>query len=95
MRRGEATSALIVGNGFIGIELSLLLADLGVDVTVVGRRNWVMPRVLDPVTSTVAEAALSAPGRDAAAGSAGRRLRREPVGHRRAAGRRRGARRPI
>ena len=33
VRRGEATSALIVGNGFIGIELSLLLADLGVDVT--------------------------------------------------------------
>jgi NAD(P)H-nitrite reductase large subunit len=58
VRRGEATSALIVGNGFIGIELSLLLADLGVDVTVVGRRNWVMPRVLDPLTSTVAEAAL-------------------------------------
>lgn len=58
VRRGEATSALIVGNGFIGVELSLLLADLGVDVTVVGRRNWVMPRVLDPVTSTVAEEAL-------------------------------------
>ncbi len=59
VRRGEATSALIVGNGFIGVELSLLLADLGVDVTVVGRRNWVMPRVLDPITSTVAEDALS------------------------------------
>jgi len=58
VRAGDATSALIVGNGFIGIELSLLLADLGVDVTVIGRRNWVMPRVLDPVTSTVAEAAL-------------------------------------
>jgi NAD(P)H-nitrite reductase large subunit len=62
VRRGEATSALIVGNGFIGVELSLLLADLGVDVTVVGRRPWVMPRVLDPVTSKVAEAALSARG---------------------------------
>jgi NAD(P)H-nitrite reductase large subunit len=58
VRRGEARTALIVGNGFIGVELSLLLADLGVDVTVVGRRNWIMPRVLDPVTSTVAEAAL-------------------------------------
>ena len=62
VRRGEATSALIVGNGFIGIELSLLLADLGVEVTVIGRRNWVMPRVLDPVTSTVAEAALAVRG---------------------------------
>ena len=49
---------LIVGNGFIGVELSLLLADLGVDVTLVGRRKWVMPRVLDPITSTVAEGAL-------------------------------------
>jgi NAD(P)H-nitrite reductase large subunit len=58
VRRGEATTALIVGNGFIGVELSLLLADLGVDVTLVGRRKWIMPRVLDPLTSTVAEAAL-------------------------------------
>jgi NADPH-dependent 2,4-dienoyl-CoA reductase/sulfur reductase-like enzyme len=62
VRRGEATSALIVGNGFIGVELSLLLADLGVDVTVIGRRNWVMPRVLDPIISTVAEAALTRRG---------------------------------
>jgi NAD(P)H-nitrite reductase large subunit len=62
VRRGEAKSAIIVGNGFIGIELSLLLADLGVDVTVIGRRGWVMPRVLDPATSTVAEAALIARG---------------------------------
>ena len=54
------TTALIVGNGFIGVELSLLLADLGVDVSIVGRRNWVMPRVLDPMASTLAEAALVA-----------------------------------
>ncbi|MGO9029561.1 MAG: NAD(P)/FAD-dependent oxidoreductase [Acidimicrobiales bacterium] len=62
VRRGEVTSVLIVGNGFIGIELSLLLADLGVDVTIIGRRNWVMPRVLDPTTSKVAERALTARG---------------------------------
>jgi NAD(P)H-nitrite reductase large subunit len=59
VRRGEAHSALIVGNGFIGVELSLLLADLGVDVTLVGRRPWVMPRVLDPVTSSRAEQGLA------------------------------------
>ncbi len=58
VRRGEAASALIVGNGFIGVELSLLLSDLGVDVTVIGRRPWVMPRVLDRDTSGVVEAAL-------------------------------------
>jgi nitrite reductase (NADH) large subunit len=62
VRRGEARSALIVGNGFIGTELSLLLADLAVDVTVIGRRSWIMPRVLDPVTSTFAERALQARG---------------------------------
>jgi NAD(P)H-nitrite reductase large subunit len=62
IRNGEASSALIVGNGFIGIELSLLLADLGAEVTIIGRRNWLMPRALDPVTSAVAEAGLIARG---------------------------------
>ena len=62
VRRGEVRRALIVGNGFIGVELSLLLADLGVDVSIIGRRNWVMPRVLDPGASTLAEAALVARG---------------------------------
>ena len=56
------TTALIVGNGFIGVELSLLLADLGVDVSIIGRRNWVMPRVLDPMASDLAESALVARG---------------------------------
>jgi NAD(P)H-nitrite reductase large subunit len=62
VRSGEARTALVVGNGFIGVELALMLADLGVDVTIIGRRRWVMPRVLDPVTSAVAEAALRARG---------------------------------
>ena len=88
VRRGEATTALIVGNGFIGVELSLLLADLGVDVTVIGRRKWIMPRVLDPLTSTVAEAALIRRGVIAAARRAGRSFRRRSVRHRGAAGRR-------
>jgi NAD(P)H-nitrite reductase large subunit len=58
VREREARTALVVGNGFIGIELALTLADLGVDVTVIGRRTWIMPRVLDPVTSAVAEREL-------------------------------------
>jgi NAD(P)H-nitrite reductase large subunit len=62
VRRGDVTTALIVGNGFIGVELSLLLADLGVDVSIIGRRHWVMPRVLDPAASELAEAALVARG---------------------------------
>ena len=62
VKRGEAHTALIVGNGFIGVELSLLLADLGVDVTVIGRRTWIMPRVLDPATSAIAEQGLERRG---------------------------------
>jgi len=62
VRSGAASSVLVVGNGFIGVELSLLLADLSVDVTIVGRRPWVMPRVLDPMTSKVAEVALTRRG---------------------------------
>jgi len=58
VKRGEARSALIVGNGFIGVELSLLLADLGVDVTIIGRRPWIMPRVLDTLTAAVAQRGL-------------------------------------
>lgn len=49
-RRGEVRSALIVGAGFIGVEVALLLRSLGLDVTMVQRR-WVMPRVLDEETA--------------------------------------------
>ena len=70
-------SALIVGNGFIGVELSLLLADLGVDVTVVGRRHLghapgPRPGDLGPV----AEQALAGRGVTPAPGRRGRGLRR-------------------
>lgn len=49
-RRGEVKSALIVGAGFIGVEVALLLNSLGLDVTMIQRR-WVMPRMLDPETA--------------------------------------------
>ncbi len=62
VRSGDARSAIIVGHGFIGVELALMLTDLGVDVTVVGRRPWVMPRVLDRPTSDVARHALEGRG---------------------------------
>ena len=62
VRHGDARSAVIVGHGLIGIELSLLLSDLGVDVTVIGRRSWIMPRVLDPMTSSIAEHELTSRG---------------------------------
>jgi nitrite reductase (NADH) large subunit len=62
VRRHEATSAVIVGAGFIGMEIALLLADLGVRVTIVGRRGWVMPRMLDPETAEIAGRAMVARG---------------------------------
>ena len=54
VRRGEVRTALIVGAGFIGMEIALLLADIGVRVTMLGRRGWVMPRMLDPETAGIA-----------------------------------------
>jgi NAD(P)H-nitrite reductase large subunit len=62
VRRREARSAVIVGAGFIGMEVALLLADLGVHVTMVGRRTWVMPRMLDPETAEIAKRAMTARG---------------------------------
>ena len=58
VRTGEVRSVLIVGCGFIGVELALLLSDLGAAVTVLGRRGWVMPRMLDPDTAAIAERAI-------------------------------------
>lgn len=62
VRRGEVRTAVIVGAGFIGMEVALLLADLGVRVTLVGRRTWVMPRMLDPETADIAGRAMTARG---------------------------------
>ncbi|MFC6238154.1 NAD(P)/FAD-dependent oxidoreductase [Longivirga aurantiaca] len=62
VRDGRVRRVLVVGSGFIGVELALLLSDLGVHVTVLGRRGWVMPRVLDPDTAAVAERAIRARG---------------------------------
>ena len=48
-RKGDVKTALIVGGGFIGVEVAILLRELGLDVTLVQRR-WVMPRMLDEET---------------------------------------------
>jgi len=50
-RRGEVKSALIVGAGFIGVEVALLLNSLGLDVTMIEQQDWVMPRMLDEETA--------------------------------------------
>jgi NAD(P)H-nitrite reductase len=62
VRRREATTAVIVGAGFIGMEIALLLADLGVRVTMIGRRGWVMPRMLDPETAEIAARVMTTRG---------------------------------
>jgi nitrite reductase (NADH) large subunit len=51
VRRGEAGSAIIVGAGFIGVEIALLLGLLGVEVTQVEMKDRVMPRMLDRETA--------------------------------------------
>ena len=53
VRKGQARNALIVGAGFIGVEIGLLLADLGVSVTQLVRSR-VMRSMLDPETSEIA-----------------------------------------
>jgi NAD(P)H-nitrite reductase large subunit len=52
VKEGQARSALIVGAGFIGVEIGLLLADLGVSVTQLVRSR-VMRSMLDPETSEI------------------------------------------
>lgn len=54
VKRGEATKALIVGAGFIGLEIALLLRSLGLDVTQVEMTDQVMPAMLDKDTADLA-----------------------------------------
>ena len=50
VRKREARTALIIGAGFIGVEIALLLKDMGLDVTQLVRSR-VMRQMLDPETS--------------------------------------------
>jgi NAD(P)H-nitrite reductase large subunit len=52
VRGGQGKTALIVGAGFIGVEIALLLADLGVEVIQMVRSR-VMRSMLDPETSAL------------------------------------------
>jgi nitrite reductase (NADH) large subunit len=54
VKSGQARTALIVGAGFIGMEIALLLNELGVKVTQVEMLDQVMPSMLDPHTAAVA-----------------------------------------
>jgi len=52
VKTGRAKTALIVGAGFIGVEIGLLLVDLGLEVTQLVRSR-VMQSMLDPETSEI------------------------------------------
>jgi NAD(P)H-nitrite reductase large subunit len=51
---GEVKTALIVGAGFIGMEIALLLRELGVEVTQLEMLDQVMPAMLDAQTAEFA-----------------------------------------
>jgi NAD(P)H-nitrite reductase large subunit len=53
VRAGRIRRAVIVGAGFIGVELALLLQDLGVAVTMVEMKDRLMWRMLEPETAEI------------------------------------------
>jgi nitrite reductase (NADH) large subunit len=53
VREGKAKTGLIVGAGFIGVEIALLLRELGLEVTQIEMEDRVMPRMLDAETSGI------------------------------------------
>ena len=55
IEKHEVNSAVVVGAGFIGTEIALVLADAGITVTQVEMLDRVMPRMLDAATAAYAE----------------------------------------
>ena len=62
VHQGRAKRAIVVGAGFIGVEVALLLADLGVSVTLIEAQGRVMPGVLDRETAGIVEDELTRRG---------------------------------
>jgi NADPH-dependent 2,4-dienoyl-CoA reductase/sulfur reductase-like enzyme len=58
---GQVTSAVVVGAGFIGVEVALLLNELGMRVTLV-EQHTIMPQMLDEETAEIVRKALVARG---------------------------------
>ncbi|MGV6807929.1 MAG: NAD(P)/FAD-dependent oxidoreductase [bacterium] len=59
---GESSRAVIVGGGLLGLEAAYGLMRLGVEVTVVHRRSWLMNRQLDEPAARVLERTLRSKG---------------------------------
>ena len=49
-KKGDVKTALVVGAGFIGVEVAVLLQALGCAVTIIDKQ-WVMPNILDEETA--------------------------------------------
>jgi NAD(P)H-nitrite reductase large subunit len=64
VRAREARTAVIVGAGFIGVEIALLLRALGVAVTQIEKLEQVMPAVLDRETAALVAARMRQQGVD-------------------------------
>jgi NADPH-dependent 2,4-dienoyl-CoA reductase/sulfur reductase-like enzyme len=64
VKSGEASNAIVVGAGFIGMEIALLLRELGVTVTQIEMLDQVMSAMLGPETAGVALAMLQQRGVD-------------------------------
>lgn len=64
VKSGEAKTVVIVGAGFIGMEIALLLRDLGMHVIQVEMLDQVMPAMLDKETAAFALEAMRQRGID-------------------------------
>ena len=64
VRRGDARRAVVVGAGFIGVEVALLLSELGLRVTLLEAADHVMPRMLDRETAEIVRGAIERRGVD-------------------------------
>jgi len=63
-QEGKEKTAIIVGGGFIGVEIALSLAKIGIKSSILNRRGWIMPRLIDTETAEYVEDNLRSQGVD-------------------------------
>ncbi len=68
-RAGNSSSALVIGAGYIGVEVAEALAMRGLAVTVVDIFDSVLVRTMDPELGSLAQAELEANGVEVAVGT--------------------------
>jgi NADPH-dependent 2,4-dienoyl-CoA reductase/sulfur reductase-like enzyme len=61
VRSGDAENVLIIGAGFIGVEVAALLNELGCAVTIIDKL-WLMPHILDEETAELVQQDLERRG---------------------------------